>query len=134
MPGTISFAWTARVELGWEEPPIVTIGLEFRNHAISVFFDLTLLADHQSVKVRGILFDDPVGTRPKSSASWPGRSRQPGCRQPPWSRSAPGPPVRTDVGERSREGGPTTVGCLAAAQARGALRRGSPSRSRGVAP
>lgn len=60
--GTISFAWTARVELGWEEPPIVTVGMEFRHHAISVFFDLTLRADQQSVKVCGILFDDPVGT------------------------------------------------------------------------
>ena len=60
--GTISFAWTARVDLGWEDPPIVTIGMEFRHHAISVFFDLTLRADQQSVKVCGILFDDPVGT------------------------------------------------------------------------
>ena len=61
-PGTISFAWTARVELGWDEPPIVTIGMEFRHHAASVFFDLTLRANQQGVKVCGILFDDPIGT------------------------------------------------------------------------
>ena len=60
--GTISFAWTARADIGWEDLPTVTVGLEFRHAAISVFFDLSLRAFDQSVKVCGIMFDDPVAT------------------------------------------------------------------------
>ena len=60
--GTLSFAWTAGVDLGWGELPTITMGMEFRHAAISVFFDLSLRAFDESVKVCGILFDDPVGT------------------------------------------------------------------------
>ena len=60
-PGTLSFAWSAGVDLGWEEPPAVTMGMEFRHTDVSVFFDLSLRASDESVKVSGILFDGPTG-------------------------------------------------------------------------
>lgn len=58
--GTLSFAWNAAIDLGWGEPPIITMAMEFRHHAVSVFFDLTLRAVDESVKVCAILFEDPV--------------------------------------------------------------------------
>lgn len=60
--GAVTFAWTAGADLAWGELPTVTIGMEFRHRAVSVFFDLCLRAFDESVKVRGILFEEPVGS------------------------------------------------------------------------
>lgn len=59
-PGTLSFAWNAGTELSWSEEPMITMGMEFRSCAISVFFDLTLRALDESVKVCAILFEEPL--------------------------------------------------------------------------
>ena len=93
--GTISFAWTARVDLGWEDPPTVTVGLEFRHHAISVFFDLTLRAAEQVVTVCGILFDDPPG----ASADRAGLLMRAVA-----AARMPGPALETVDGPNSRRG------------------------------
>lgn len=58
--GTLSFAWSAGIDLTWSEPPMITMGMEFRSCAISVFFDLTLRALDESVTVLAIMFEDPI--------------------------------------------------------------------------
>jgi hypothetical protein len=58
--GTLSFAWTAGVDLGWGEQPSITMGMEFRHCRVSVFFDLSVRAFDESVTVCGILFEEPV--------------------------------------------------------------------------
>ena len=58
--GALNFAWTAGVDMPWGELPTVTMGMEFRLRAVSVFFDLSLRAFDQTVKVCGILFEEPV--------------------------------------------------------------------------
>ncbi len=61
--GILNFGWTAAVELGWSEPPAVTVGMEFRHRAVTVFFDLTLRPCDESVNVVGIQFDEPAVLR-----------------------------------------------------------------------
>lgn len=60
-PGTLISAWTACVDMAWESLPVVTLGMEFRHPAVSVFFDLLLGGLEQGVAVRAILFEEPVG-------------------------------------------------------------------------
>ena len=55
--GTLNFAWTGEVDLPWDAQPSVTMGMEFRHRAVSVFFDLSLRAYDDTVKVCGILFE-----------------------------------------------------------------------------
>ena len=59
-PGTLTSAWTACVDMAWESLPVVTLGMEFRHSAVSVFFDLLLGGVEQGVTVRGILFEERV--------------------------------------------------------------------------
>ena len=54
---TLTFGWSASVEMGWGETPRVTLGLEFRHRAVSVFFNLSIHAMDQIVQVTGIFFD-----------------------------------------------------------------------------
>ena len=58
--GVLSFAWTAAVDMTWNEAPTFTVGMEFRHQAVSVFFDLVLRARDEAVEIAGILFDDPL--------------------------------------------------------------------------
>ncbi len=59
--GTLSFAWSAGIDLAWSEPPMITMGMEFRSCAISVFFDLTLRALDENITILTIMFEEPVG-------------------------------------------------------------------------
>ena len=61
--GTLSCAWTACVDLAWDSLPLVTLGLEFRNSGVSIFFDLLLGARGGDVAVRAVLFEEPVSDR-----------------------------------------------------------------------
>jgi len=58
--GSLISAWTAGVDMAWESPPVVTLGMEFRHPAVSVFFDLSLRGRVDGVVVRGILFEETV--------------------------------------------------------------------------
>jgi hypothetical protein len=62
--GTLTFAWTAGVEMDWGDVPTVTLGMEFHHRMVSVFFNLSLRALDRMVVVGGILFDpechDPI--------------------------------------------------------------------------
>lgn len=62
--GTLTFAWRAGVDMDWSDIPTVTLGMEFRHVAVSVFFDLSLRAFEQSVVIAGILFDKPFDDYP----------------------------------------------------------------------
>lgn len=53
------FAWTAAVDLRWNAVPAVTLGMEFRHPAVSVFFDLCLGTAGPVVDVLGIVFERP---------------------------------------------------------------------------
>ncbi|MCW6507351.1 hypothetical protein [Lichenifustis flavocetrariae] len=55
--GTLTFAWNASVEMDWGDVPTVTLAMEFSHLTVSVFFDLSLRAMDQVVRVEGILFD-----------------------------------------------------------------------------
>ena len=55
--GTLTFAWTARVDVNWETAPIVTLGMEFRSDSVAVFFDLLLGAFDHAARIGGILFE-----------------------------------------------------------------------------
>jgi hypothetical protein len=55
--GTLTFGWTADVDLTWEDAPKVTLGLEFNNRAVSVFFNLSLHALKREVEIAGVRFD-----------------------------------------------------------------------------
>ena len=57
--GALSFAWTAGVEMAWGEQPTISVGMEFRHAAVTVFFDLLLRANDNAVKIAGILFEEP---------------------------------------------------------------------------
>ncbi len=56
---TVTFGWTAGVDLSWDQGPTVTLGMEFRQGDVSVFFDLSLSAATHSVDVVSVLFDPP---------------------------------------------------------------------------
>ena len=55
--GTLTFGWTALVDMTWDRAPGITLGLEFRNRAVSVFFNLSLRAFEPSVTIDGVHFD-----------------------------------------------------------------------------
>ncbi len=59
--GALSFAWNAGIDLTWGDPPMITMAMEFRHRAVSVFFDLTLRALDETVKVCAVLFEEPIG-------------------------------------------------------------------------
>ena len=54
---TLTFGWTAAVEMNWNEGPTVTLGMEFRHGPVSVFFDLLLGPTSHDVQVVSTLFD-----------------------------------------------------------------------------
>lgn len=55
--GTLVFGWTADVDLSWGDLPTVTLGMEFRHRAVSVFFDLSIRAASRMVDIAGIQFE-----------------------------------------------------------------------------
>ncbi len=59
--GTLTFGWSGSATLAWDDLPSVTVGMEFQNGGVSVFFDLTLSAFDATVAVGGILFEDDPG-------------------------------------------------------------------------
>jgi hypothetical protein len=54
---TLTFGWTAGVEMNWGEGPTVTLGMEFRHGPVSVFFDLALQPESYDIQVVSTLFD-----------------------------------------------------------------------------
>ena len=80
---TLMFAWAAGVDLNWEAPPVVTLGLEFRHPGVSVFFDLTLRDVDHTVVVLGAVFDDAPDDPCATLAAAFAAARVPGSFAPP---------------------------------------------------
>ena len=57
--GALTFGWGADVHLGWNERPAVSLDMEFRHDAVTVFFALGLCGDGETVSIRMISFDAP---------------------------------------------------------------------------
>lgn len=55
--GTLTFGWTATVDMAWGDMPTVTLGMEFTNKMVTVFFDLSLHAMERAVEVASVMFD-----------------------------------------------------------------------------
>ena len=56
--GTLISSWSACVDLAWDSLPLVTLGMEFRHPAVSVFFDLVIGAQAEDVAVQAVIFED----------------------------------------------------------------------------
>jgi hypothetical protein len=57
-PGTLTFGWGADLSVAWGEPPQIMLDMEFRHMSVSVFFGLALAAQHASVDIRYVSFED----------------------------------------------------------------------------
>jgi hypothetical protein len=54
-PGTLTFSWTARFDLDWARPPVVTLGMEFRHLEVWVVFDLILRGEEAGVRIEHLV-------------------------------------------------------------------------------
>lgn len=61
-PGTLTFAWAADLELDWDTPPKIVLGMEFRHREVWIVFDLILRADETSVTIKHLAFSGAEGT------------------------------------------------------------------------
>ena len=57
--GTLTFGWTAAVELAWTQTPKVILGLELKHRGVSIFFNLVLWAGEPIITITGVVFDPP---------------------------------------------------------------------------
>ena len=60
-PGTMSFSCTGECVVGWEEPPVVSIDLEFEVDALFAFFRLYLSQKGVAVSLHHISFNESTG-------------------------------------------------------------------------
>jgi hypothetical protein len=58
--GTLTYGAMATYNLDWDQPPAVTIGLEFNHASVSILFDLVLHTFHAGVEIRAISFADDL--------------------------------------------------------------------------
>jgi hypothetical protein len=50
-PGTVSFGWSADVEVDWNSAPVVALGMEFRHRCVWLVFKLVLRALQAEVTI-----------------------------------------------------------------------------------
>jgi len=58
-PGTLRLGHGGEAHVAWEEPPRIVLDLELRPAGVTVYFALTLAAEHASVEVNYVAFDAP---------------------------------------------------------------------------
>ncbi len=56
--GTLTYGAMAAFDLEWDQPPTVTLGLEFNYRSVTILFDLVLKAYDAGVEIRAISFED----------------------------------------------------------------------------
>ena len=66
--GTMAFACSADVQLGWDKPTSISLDMEFQVSNVSAFFTLTLGAIENTVEIKHVWFavspeNDLAGTR-----------------------------------------------------------------------
>lgn len=59
MPGTLRLGHGAEAHIGWDRLPRIVLDLELRPRGVTVYFTLTMTADHAAVDVNYVSFDDP---------------------------------------------------------------------------
>ena len=57
-PGTLTFGWVADLAVDWDKPPRIILDMEFRHLSVFAFFGLALEAEHESVEIRFISFEN----------------------------------------------------------------------------
>lgn len=57
-PGTLELAELGEIELGWFQPPLITLPMKFRAAGVRVYFRLRLAALSASVEVESIAAED----------------------------------------------------------------------------
>lgn len=58
VPGTLRLGHGGEAHVCWEEPPHIMLDLELRPLGATVYFSLTLTAQHAAVEVNYVSFDD----------------------------------------------------------------------------
>lgn len=59
--GTLSFGWSANLDVKWGCPPTILLDMEFRHMAVSVFFNLMLRSMNGGVDIQHISFENASG-------------------------------------------------------------------------
>ena len=59
LPGTLRLGHGAEAHASWSEAPRIVLDLELRPGGATVYFALTLSADHAAVEVNYVAFEDP---------------------------------------------------------------------------
>lgn len=59
MPGTLRLGHGGEAHVAWDNPPRIVLDLELRPQGVTVYFALTMTAQHASVDVNYVAFDDP---------------------------------------------------------------------------
>ena len=59
MPGTLRLGHGAEAHISWDRLPRIVLDLELRPRGVTVYFTLTMTADHAAVDVNYVAFDDP---------------------------------------------------------------------------
>lgn len=59
MPGTLRLGHGGEAHVGWDRLPRIVLDLELRPQGVTVYFTLTMTAEHASVEVNYVAFDQP---------------------------------------------------------------------------
>jgi len=59
VPGTLRLGHGGEAHISWEETPRIVLDLELRPDGVTVYFALTLTAEHAAVDVNYVSFDKP---------------------------------------------------------------------------
>ncbi len=60
MPGTLRLGHGGEARVDWTTPPSIALDLELRPSGATVYFTLTLAAEHAAVDVNYVAFDEPL--------------------------------------------------------------------------
>ncbi|HEX7075259.1 MAG TPA: hypothetical protein VF226_14565 [Hyphomicrobiaceae bacterium] len=68
MPGTLRLGHGCEAHVGWTGEPRIVLDLELRPPGVSVYFTLTLMAEHATVEVNYVSFDEALPDPEANSA------------------------------------------------------------------
>lgn len=68
MPGTLRLGHGGEAHVAWTGDPRIVLDLELRPHGVTVYFSLTLTAEHAAVEVSYVAFDKPSSDPTENSA------------------------------------------------------------------
>jgi len=68
MPGTLRLGHGGEAHVAWTGDPRIVLDLELRPRGVTVYFSLTMTAEHASVEVNYVAFDTPLQDPAANSA------------------------------------------------------------------